>query len=59
MLASLPDTEPKVTGTDIYAFAPRNIREYEAWAIANGLPGPDDIESSGYVDPKEEDGDRY
>jgi streptogramin lyase len=50
---------PKVTGADKYAFAPRNVRDYEAWAIANGLPGPDDADASGFVDPKDKDGDRY
>ncbi|MBT7449222.1 MAG: hypothetical protein HN793_00225, partial [Rhodospirillaceae bacterium] len=50
---------PKVTGKDMYAFAPRNVREYEAWAIESGLPGPDDEAAEGFVDPKEKDGDRY
>ncbi len=50
---------PKVTGANMYAFAPRNVREYEAWAIANGLPGLDDEAAAEFVDPNEEDGDRY
>jgi streptogramin lyase len=32
---------PKVTGTLKFAVPLRNADEYEKWAIANGLPGPD------------------
>jgi len=50
---------PKVTGTNQVMFAPRNVAEYEGWAIENGLPGPDQKELKEFEDPKEEDGDRY
>jgi len=50
---------PAVTGTNKAMFAPRNVEEYEDWATANGLPGPDQKEVLEFEDPKEEDGDRY
>lgn len=32
---------PKVTGEDKVSYGKRNNKEYEEWAVANGLPGPD------------------
>ncbi|MDH3468369.1 MAG: hypothetical protein OES26_21100, partial [Gammaproteobacteria bacterium] len=50
---------PKVTGKNIVSIMPHNSEAYEKWAIENGLPGPDYKEAEKFVDPKEEDGDRY
>ncbi|NQV85692.1 MAG: hypothetical protein HQ492_01270 [Woeseiaceae bacterium] len=50
---------PKVTGTNKFTFASRNSVEYERWAVENGLPGPNSASADEYVDPQEEDGDRY
>jgi streptogramin lyase len=32
---------PKVTGGDKVSYGKRNNKEFEEWALANGLPGPD------------------
>ncbi len=50
---------PKVTGTNKYTFTPRNYEEYEDWANANGLPGPEAEDQDKFEDPQDEDGDKY
>ncbi len=49
---------PKVTGASKVAFGARNAEAFEAWAIENGLPGPDAAKPTG-SDAAAGDGDRY
>jgi len=45
---------PRVTGEEKVSYGSRNAREYEEWALANGLPGP---ELRPPVEEEEEEGD--